>query len=83
MVTALRTDRSSRVAWLLRVYQGTRKLRLPWLSLSIIAILVVCAAFAPLLAPNDPEKIRILDAKLAPGRTWNTPLELMYWGVAC
>ena len=69
MVTALSTARRGRVAWLRHVYQGTRNLRLPWLSLSIIAILVVCAAFAPLLAPNDPEKIRILDAKLAPGRT--------------
>ena len=74
MVTALSTARRGRVAWLRHVYQGTRNLRLPWLSLSIIAILVVCAVFAPLLAPNDPEKIRILDAKLAPGENMSYPL---------
>ena len=44
------------------------------MSLSIVAILLTCAAFAPLLAPHDPERIRILDAKLAPGEELKFPL---------
>ena len=62
------------VARLRDVYKRARSLRLPWLSLSIIAILLTCAAFAPLLAPHDPEYIRILDAKIAPGEDWSYPL---------
>ena len=73
MATELSTS-TGRVARLRDVYKRSRSLRLPWLSLSIIAILLVCAAFTPLLAPNDPEKIRILDAKLAPGEDWSYPL---------
>ena len=65
MATALTTDRG-KVARLREAYRQTKSLRLPWFSLSIVAVLLLCAAFAPLLAPHDPEKIRILDAKLAP-----------------
>ena len=36
--------------------------------------MLVCAIFAPLLAPHDPTKISILDAKLAPGENWSYPL---------
>ena len=39
----------------------------PWISFSIVGILLICAAFAPLLAPHDPTLISMLDAKLAPG----------------
>ena len=43
-----------------------RRVRLPWLPLSILLVLGVCAAFAPLLAPHDPTSINVLDARLAP-----------------
>ena len=50
------------------------RLRLPWLSLIIVTALVVCALFAPLLAPHDPTLISILDAKVAPGQSLAYPL---------
>ena len=73
MATALSTT-GGRVARLGNAYRQTRNMRLPWISLSIVVVLLVCAAFAPLLAPNDPEKIRILDAKMAPFEDLSHPL---------
>ena len=60
------------VAWIQHVRRRTRGL--PWVSLSIVAVLLLCAAFAPLLAPHDPTQIRMLDAKLAPGEDLSYPL---------
>ena len=51
-----------------------RQARLPWPSLVIVTALLVCAIFAPLLAPHDPTEISILEAKIAPGETWTYPL---------
>ena len=52
----------------LRALPGkARRARLPWFPVFIMAILVACSLFAPLLAPHDPTEIRMLDAKLAPG----------------
>ena len=56
-----------RVAWLQDAYRRTSNLKLPWIPVSIVTILLVCAAFAPLLAPHDPTLISMLDAKIAPG----------------
>ena len=63
-----------RIAWLRKMNRQTRKLQLPWLSLSIVIVLIVCAAFSPLLAPHDPTQISLLDAKLAPGANLSFPL---------
>jgi peptide/nickel transport system permease protein len=63
-----------RAGWLQEVSQRTRRLRLPWIPIFIVTILLVCAAFAPLLAPHDPTLISMLDAKLAPGETLKYPL---------
>ena len=52
------------VAWIQDVRRRTASL--PWISLTIVGILLVCAAFAPLLAPHDPTLISMLDAKQAP-----------------
>jgi ABC-type dipeptide/oligopeptide/nickel transport system permease subunit len=49
-------------------------LRLPWVPLFVVTILLVCAVFAPLLAPHDPTLISMLDAKLAPGENLSYPL---------
>ena len=35
-------------------------LRLPWIPISILAALLICAVFAPLLAPYDPKEIDVL-----------------------
>ena len=68
MATAASVARSQ-VAWLRQVQRRTSSLRLPWISLFIVGTLVICAAFAPLLAPSDPTRMNMLDAKLAPGDT--------------
>ena len=68
MATAASVARG-RVAWLRQVQRRTSSLRLPWISLFIVGTLVICAAFAPLLAPSDPTRMNMLDAKLAPGDT--------------
>jgi peptide/nickel transport system permease protein len=39
-----------------------------------MAVLVVCAAFAPLLSPHDPIEINMINAKLAPGEDLTHPL---------
>ncbi len=44
-----------------------RALRLPWIPVIIMAVLLICAAFAELLAPHDPVNIDILNARVAPG----------------
>ena len=61
------TVATSRIDGLLGVARRARQARLPWLSIFIVVLLLVCAMFAPLLAPHDPELISMLDAKLAPG----------------
>ncbi len=65
------TSGSSRIRDITR---RARQARLPWIPLSIVALLLVCAIFAPLLAPHDPTEISILDAKLSPGENWSYPL---------
>ena len=73
MVTELTSD-SGTMSRMRNVYLETKKLRLPWLALVIIAVLLICAAFSELLAPHDPTDINILDAKLAPFENWDYPL---------
>lgn len=48
-------------------FRTALNLRLPWVSVFIVAIVLICAAFSPLLAPHDPTLISMLDGKLAPG----------------
>jgi len=48
-----------------------RGLRLPWVSMGILAVMVVCAAFAPQLAPHDPTSIDAINSRLPPGQDWN------------
>jgi peptide/nickel transport system permease protein len=63
-----------RAAWIRDVRRRTMGLRLPWVPIFIVAILLVCAVFAPLLAPHDPTLISMLDGKLAPGENLTYPL---------
>lgn len=61
-------------AWLLGAYKWSRTNRLPWISVSIVTILLTCAVFAPLLAPYDPTEINVIDSKLAPLENMAYPL---------
>jgi peptide/nickel transport system permease protein len=67
-VTATRAGR------LANLLQQTRRMRLPWIPISIMLVLVTCAAIAPILAPHDPTRINMLDARIAPGETLQYPL---------
>ncbi|HKU12444.1 MAG TPA: ABC transporter permease [Sinomonas sp.] len=51
-----------------------RELRLPWIPLVVIGTLLVCALFAPWLAPHDPTHIDVLVAKRPPGANLSYPL---------
>lgn len=46
-----------------------REYRLPWVPVIVFAVLLVCAVFAPLLAPHETDKLNILGAKIPPGET--------------
>ncbi len=48
--------------------------RLPWVSLFIVTVLLACALFAPLLAPHDPTRIAMLEARQAPFENLSYPL---------
>ena len=52
-----------------RLKQRVLRLRLPWIPLLVLATLLVCAAFAPLIAPHDPTNIQMLEARKSPGET--------------
>ncbi len=59
----------------LRALPGkARRARLPWMPIIILTVLLVCAVFAPLLAPHDPTEISMLDAKYSPGENSSYPL---------
>ena len=46
-----------------------RRARLPWIPVSILLLILVCAAFAEFIAPHDPEEINVLDKHIAPGKS--------------
>ena len=72
MVTASKAEVGE--VWWRLAYRRVRNLKLPWIPVFIMLILLVCAGFAPLVAPHDPTEINILDGKLAPGENLNYPL---------
>ena len=72
MVTASNAEVGE--VWWRLAYRRVRNLKLPWFSVFIMLILLVCAGFSPLVAPHDPTEINILNGKLAPGENLNYPL---------
>ena len=72
MVTASNAEVGE--VWWRLANRRVRNLKLPWIPVFIMLILLVCAGFAPLVAPHDPTEINILDGKLAPGENLNYPL---------
>ena len=65
---------TGRIDRLLALPKWAMRARLPWVPVTIMAIVLVCAVFAPLVAPHDPTEISMLDAKLAPGEDLRYPL---------
>ena len=60
--------------------QWIKTSKLPWVPIFVLTVLVICAVFAPLLAPHDPADISILDKKIAPGETLKFPLGTDFLG---
>ena len=59
---------------LLTIIRWIRQMKLPWIPIGIMVVLVICAVFAPLLAPHDPLEIDLLNSRMAPGEDWSYPL---------
>ena len=53
--------------WVLGV--RLRRAKLPWVPIAILTVILVCAAFAELIAPHDPRDIDIITKELAPGES--------------
>ena len=62
------TDEST-IVRLWRLAGRVRRARLPWVPITILAIILICAAFAELIAPYDPRGIDILEKNITPGET--------------
>ncbi len=65
---------TGRINRLLQLPRRVRQSRLPRIPLTIMVVLLVCAVFAPLLAPHDPSVISMVNAELAPGDNLTYPL---------
>ena len=55
-----------------RVTQWRRQVRgyrLPWLPIFVFVAMMVCAAFAPWLAPHETDTLNILNKNISPGET--------------
>ena len=50
----------STTARLLRLGKKVGALKLPWIPLTVLIVLAICAVFAPLLAPYDPKDPDVL-----------------------
>ena len=48
---------------------GCGRARLPWLSIIVLLLILVCAAFAELIAPQNPLQINVLDRHMPPGES--------------
>lgn len=68
------TVTASRIGTLLSLPGRIRRMRLPWIPLTIVVVLLVCSVFAPLLTPHDPGEVSILDSRTPPLQSFSHPL---------
>ena len=68
------TVTASRIGTLLSLPGRIRRMRLPWIPLTIVVVLLVCSVFAPLLTPHDPGEVSILDSRTPPWQSFTHPL---------
>ncbi len=64
------TRRGQLQVWKRRVGQA----KLPWIPLFVLTVMLICAVFAPFLAPHDPTDKDIINSRIAPGETSAYPL---------
>ena len=53
--------------------RGILRARLPWITMTILLTIVLCAIFAP-LAPHDPTNVNLAEARIPPFETLKNPL---------
>ena len=51
-----------------------KRARLPWIPIAILLLILVCAAFAELIAPHEPDHLNVVNKYLAPGESSAHPL---------
>ena len=51
-----------------QLQQRISRFKLPWIPIVILAILLVCSAFAPQLSPHDPSDKDIINSRIPPGQ---------------
>ena len=51
-----------------QLQQRISRFKLPWIPIVILAILLVCSAFAPQLSPHDPNDKDIINSRIPPGQ---------------
>ena len=51
-----------------QLQQRIGRFKLPWIPIVILAILLVCSAFAPQLSPHDPSDKDIINSRIPPGQ---------------
>lgn len=73
MATVMNTIAIGRVRLRQLQKQATER-RLPWIPIVIMGVMLICAIFAPVLAPHSATKISLLDSRIAPGEDWTHPL---------
>ena len=49
-----------------RAARKAKELKLPWIPIIILTVLIVCAIFAPLLAPHNPAQLNKRDREVPP-----------------
>ena len=73
-MAALESATISRTGRLSQLRQQAKTLKLPWIPIIVLMVMVFSAAFAPLLAPHDPNDLNVKLRKTAPFTTTNFPL---------
>ncbi len=79
-MTAARDLITTRVAQAGTLRRWVKEHKHPWIPIFVLTVLVVCAIFAPLLAPHDPSDISILEKRIPPGETLKFPLGTDFLG---
>ena len=62
------------ISRLRQLQMQARQQRLPKIPIVIMGVILICAIFAPLLAPHNPPEVSLLNSRIAPGEDWTYPL---------
>jgi ABC-type dipeptide/oligopeptide/nickel transport system permease subunit len=65
---AVLNEKKSFGAKVSEIRRKSKELKMPWFPIAVLVILVICALFAPFVAPHDPKDLDVLKgvAKIGP-----------------